>query len=130
MTKQREAKMVKKLSTAWFNMRTRCLNENNKDYPRYGGRGISICKQWKDDMQSFVIWGLKTCKRINLTLDRIDNDGNYTPQNCRWATRKQQSRNTRWYHYEIKIRNPAKRNAAVVKLNYQKKRAYENAATN
>lgn len=82
-----------KLYKIWAGMKRRCLNENELCFPRYGGRGIGICKEWMDfenfhkDMGKGYADGLQ--------IDRVDNHGDYSKQNCRWATRKQNARNTR-----------------------------------
>jgi hypothetical protein len=76
----------------WSGMRTRCLDQNDPSYPRYGGRGISICERWSS-FENFLHDMGPRPKR--LTLDRIDNDGNYEPSNCRWATWAQQRANQR-----------------------------------
>ena len=77
----------------WQNMHRRCREKNNKEYKRYGGRGISVCEEWK----SFeVFWeDMKEGYEEHLTLDRIDNNKNYTKDNCRWATLEEQGNNKR-----------------------------------
>lgn len=78
----------------WHAMLARCYNEKNKSYPNYGGRGITVCDRWRNSLEDFIIdMGRKP--KSSLSIDRIDNDGNYEPANCRWATCKQQSRNRR-----------------------------------
>jgi len=82
---------------AWTGAKQRCFNKKDPSYKNYGGRGITMCSRWANDYTKF----LKDMGRCpdGYTLDRIDNDGNYEPDNCRWASRKTQSQNTRTNRY-------------------------------
>lgn len=80
----------------WQAMKNRCYYEKNRVFSSYGGRGITVCKEWiepKSGFVNFCSWALKNGYADNLSIDRIDNDGNYEPSNCRWADRKTQDRN-------------------------------------
>ena len=83
-----------RLYRIWGNMKTRCYNPNCKEYDRYGGRGIKICSEWIDDFATFENWAYANGYREYLSIDRINNDKGYDPDNCRWADQHTQTRNT------------------------------------
>ena len=89
-----------RLYGVWRSMKDRCFNERNHAYSGYGGRGITVCDEWRDSFPAFEKWALaagydETAQRGKCTLDRIDNDGNYEPGNCRWVDMVVQSNNRR-----------------------------------
>ena len=82
----------------WSNMIQRTTNPKDKFYKDYGGRGIIVCENWRKNFKEFYDWSKNNGYKRGLTLDRIDVDGNYCPENCRWTTQKQQARNKRNNH--------------------------------
>lgn len=100
--------MHKTLYSRYKHIKERCYNPNSKSYHRYGGRGIKMCDEWLNDYQLFEDWCLSHGFQEGLAIDRIDNDGNYSPDNCRFVTLKEnnQKRNTtRWYTINGKTKN-------------------------
>jgi len=89
-----ESKNNPRLYRIWKAMRNRCNNKNNPSFHRYGGRGIKVCKEW-DEYEAFKNWAIDNDYGDGLSIDRINNNGNYTPDNCKWSTPLEQANNTR-----------------------------------
>lgn len=87
-----------RLYAIWQGMKRRTTTKTNPRYADYGGRGITVCPEWRDSFEKFRDWALTNGYQDDLTLDRIDNDGNYEPSNCHWATYLEQGNNTRRNH--------------------------------
>jgi hypothetical protein len=95
--KHGDAKKIKglrvvRLYRIWNGMKARCLIKNHPQYHRYGGRAIRICRLWLNNYMAFKTWALSHGYQENLTIDRINNNGNYTPENCQWITKSENTR--------------------------------------
>ena len=110
-----------RLYSIYRGMITRCYNSNTPNYKRYGARGITMCDEWKDNFQTFYDWAMSHGYSDELTIDRIDNNGNYEPSNCRWVDMRTQSRNNSRNHI-VKlngIERPLIECTEIYKINYK-----------
>jgi len=82
-----------RLYSIWTNMKRRCCDKKHKSYPRYGGRGISVCNEWLSSFDAFHKWAIGSGYEEWLSIDRVKVNGNYKPSNCKWSTNKEQSNN-------------------------------------
>ena len=95
--KHKNQNSLNNLYKRWIDMKSRCYNPNSCNYKNYGARGIKVCDEWlgKDGYNNFEKWALKNGYKKELSLDKIDNNGDYSPNNCRWTTRRIQNINKR-----------------------------------
>ena len=110
-----------RLGYIYLEIKQRCYNPNNQNYHNYGGRGITMCDEWKNNFQNFYDWSMSHGYSDDLTIDRIDNNGNYEPSNCRWVDMKKQTRNNSRNHI-VKlngIERPLIEWTEIYKINYK-----------
>lgn len=82
-----------RIYSVWKAMKNRCYRKSHAEYDRYGGRGITVCDEWKNDFTAFKDWAYSSGYKEDLEIDRIDNNRGYCPENCRWVTKKQNANN-------------------------------------
>lgn len=110
-----------KLYGVWRTMKSRCLNPNNKKYNDYGGRGIKVCEEWSLHFRSFYDWAMSNGYEEGLSIDRIDNDCDYCPENCRWTDWVTQANNRRVTPIIVVdgVRRTAREWSVIAKVNYR-----------
>lgn len=89
-----DKKLYMKLRNAWYGMMRRCYTDDRPDYHHYRERGITMCDEWLKSFDEFALWSLDNGVKLNLSLDRINNDKGYSPNNCRWVTKTTQNNNS------------------------------------
>lgn len=128
-TTTRNSIKANRLYNIWRGMKKRCYLPTNKDYKNYGGRGISVCDEWKNSFLTFYEWSMFNGYSDALTLDRIDVNGNYEPTNCRWVTMKMQQQNRRNNLYITHNEQSKSLSEWCEILNYPYKKAKERCHT-
>lgn len=118
-----------RLYSIWYDMKRRCYNSKNKRYKNYGGAGITVCSEWLDSFQAFYDWSALNGYNDKLTIDRINRFGNYSPDNCRWATKFEQANNksnNHWINYNGEIHTMMEW-SKIIGINYSTLRRRVNA---
>lgn len=121
-----------KLFKVWTGMKQRCFNPKDHAYPNYGGRGITICAEWSNDFSAFYAWSMANGYKEGLSIDRMDVNGSYCPENCRWVTPLTQMNNTRRTVYieyngeRTTIGNLARRYGLPYRVVYERYRSGKN----
>ena len=91
-------KIHTRLYRIWTGMKSRCSNPKGSKYHIYGGKGVTVCAEWSNSFDCFYDWAMANGYADNLSIDRIDSNGNYEPSNCRWATYSEQNKNRNKWH--------------------------------